>query len=69
MCKVRILFLASNPGGTSQLDLLEEMREVELQIRGVKYRDQILFEVAPAARPADVIEALREEKRVWIRNV
>jgi hypothetical protein len=35
---MRILFLAANPVATSHLDLEEELRSLESELRGVKYR-------------------------------
>src|SRR5260370_15437847 len=38
---MRILFLAANPSQTSRLDLEDELRNLEQELRGVKFRDSI----------------------------
>jgi hypothetical protein len=58
----RILFLAANPVNTTPLDLEEEMRAVEKEIRGTRCRDKITFSGHHAVRPDDLIRYVREEK-------
>jgi hypothetical protein len=58
---VRILFLAANPLATSRLDLEEELRSLENELRSVRFRDQIDLIPAHAVRPDDLIRLLRQE--------
>ena len=60
--KMRILFLAANPSQTSYLDLEEELRGIEQQLRGVKFRDSIKLIARHAIRPDDLILYVREDK-------
>jgi CHAT domain-containing protein len=60
--KVRILFLAANPESTSRLDLEEEFRSVESELRGVEFRDELVVTIAQAVRPDDLVRLLRKEK-------
>jgi hypothetical protein len=59
---MRILFMAANPTTTTPLDLEEELRSVELELRGVKYRDQIAFTARHAVRPDDLLRHVRSEQ-------
>lgn len=59
---MRILFMAANPVTTSPLDLEEELRSVEMELRGVKYRDQITFSARHAVRPDDLLRYVRSEQ-------
>jgi hypothetical protein len=59
--RVRILFLAANPETAVALDLEEEIRSLEGELRAVDHRDDIELIQAPAARPDDVIRLLRED--------
>lgn len=59
---LRILFLAANPTTTSPLDLEEELRSLELELKGAKFRDSIKFVARHAVRPDDLIRYVREEK-------
>ncbi len=61
-CMMRILFLAANPGTTSRLDLEEELRSLETELRGVKHRDKIVCIARHAVRPDDLIRYVREVK-------
>jgi hypothetical protein len=58
--KVRILFLAANPESTSRLDLEEELRSVETELRSVEFRDEIVLTAAHAVRPDDLVRLLRK---------
>lgn len=58
--RVQILFLAANPDSTSRLDLEEELRSVENELRAVEYRDSILLTAAHAVRPDDLVRLLRK---------
>jgi predicted nucleic acid-binding Zn-ribbon protein len=60
--EVRILFLAANPQTTLPLDLEEELRSIEIQLRAVQFRDKIVMTPAHAVRPDDVVRLLRQEK-------
>jgi hypothetical protein len=57
---IKILFLAANPAQTSRLDLAEELRSLEEQLRAVKYRDAIKLIPAHAVRRDDLIRLVRE---------
>jgi CHAT domain len=59
--RLRILFLAANPMATSRLDLEEELRSLEAELRAVKHRDDIDLIAAHAVRPDDVVRLLRQE--------
>lgn len=57
-----ILFLASNPLATSRLDLEEELRVVENELRAVAFRDEVLLVVGHAVRPDDLVKLVREKQ-------
>ncbi|MEN9668056.1 MAG: hypothetical protein RLZZ326_4419, partial [Planctomycetota bacterium] len=59
---MRILFLAANPSQTSPLDLEEELRSLEQELRGVKFRDSITLIARHAVRPDDLIRHVRADK-------
>jgi hypothetical protein len=59
--RLRILFLAANPLATSRLDLEEELRSLEGELRSVLHRDRIDLISAHAVRPDDVVRLLRRE--------
>jgi hypothetical protein len=59
---MRILFLAANPADTSPLDLEEELRSLEAELRGVKYRDQVILTARHAVRPDDLIRYVRSDQ-------
>jgi hypothetical protein len=59
---MRILFLAANPAQTSHLDLEEELRSLEAELRGVKYRDQVVLTARHAVRPDDLVRYVRSER-------
>lgn len=61
-CTMRILFLAANPRSTTRLDLEEELRSLEIELRGVKHRDKIVCKARHAVRPDDLIRYVREDK-------
>jgi CHAT domain-containing protein len=56
------LFLAANPKTTSHLDLEEELRSLESELRGVKYRDQVVLTARHAVRPDDLVRYVRSER-------
>ena len=60
--KLRILFLAANPKKTTSLDLEEELRAIELELRGTRYRDRIEFVPRHAVRPDDLVRLIRAQK-------
>jgi len=60
--QLRILFLASNPETTSRLDLEEELRSVENELRSVLLRDRICLKASLAVRPDDLVRLLRQEQ-------
>jgi competence protein ComEC len=59
---IRILFLSANPSQTSRLDLEEELRSLEQELRGVRFRDTITLTARHAVRPDDLIRFVRAEK-------
>jgi hypothetical protein len=59
--EVRILFLAANPQQTTQLDLEEELRAIENELRGVSHRDQIKLVARHAVRPDDLVKHIRTD--------
>jgi hypothetical protein len=62
MNKRRILFLAASPVGLPARRLDEQARRVKEEIRLASARDQFEFVPCPAARPMDLLRALREVK-------
>lgn len=60
--RMRILFMAANPSTTTPIDLEEELRSLELELRGVKYRDQIALTARHAVRPDDLLRHVRSEQ-------
>ena len=59
---MKILFLAANPSKTAPLDLEEELRSLEFELRGVKFRDSIQMIARHAVRPDDLVRYVRAEK-------
>ena len=59
---LRILFLAANPTTTTALDLEEELRSLELELRGTTFRDSITLVARSAVRPDDLVRYVREER-------
>ncbi|MBS5936802.1 CHAT domain-containing protein [Clostridium sp.] len=57
---IKVLFMASNPIGTSQLQLGEEARAINEMIRKSEHRDSIKFESRWAARPLDILQSINE---------
>src|SRR5262249_53553188 len=60
--KVKILFFAANPKGTSKLALDDEAREIKAKIRASEHRDALEGITAWAVRPADLLQ-LRAQPR------
>lgn len=62
MEKIKVLFLAANPAGTTQLQLDEEMRAIKEKIRAAEHRDSL--EIIPwfALRADDLLQALLQHK-------
>lgn len=58
----QILFLAANPAGTAALKLDEEARAIQEEIQRASQRDQFEFVTRMAARPLDLLRALRDVK-------
>lgn len=56
--KVRILFLVANPVDTSQLRLNEEIRQIEIYLRGSKHRERFEYKPVLAVRPDDLRSAM-----------
>ena len=59
---MRILFLAANPVATAHLDLEEELRSLEAELRGVRFRDQIVLTARHAVRPDDLVRYVRSDR-------
>jgi hypothetical protein len=59
---VKVLFLASNPEGTSSLKLDEEIRMITQKVRASEYRDVLKLESLFAVRPDDLLQALNEHQ-------
>lgn len=59
--QMKILFVAANPTTTDHLDLEEELRSLESELRGVKYRNKVICSARHAVRPDDLIRYVREE--------
>jgi hypothetical protein len=57
--ELRILFLAANPVNTSHLDLEEELRSIEREVKGTELRARIKFLAKHAVRPDDLIDCVR----------
>lgn len=62
MTKSRILFLAANPLTTSRLDLEEELRGVEQELRAVRLRDHVEIVAHHAVRPDDLLRYVRSDQ-------
>ena len=60
--KIKALFLASNPKGTTPLELDREIREITEKIRAAEYRDSIDLISAWAVRPDDLLQLLNQHK-------
>jgi len=59
---MRILFLAANPMTTSPLDLEQELRSLDVELRGVEYRDQVSIRTVHAAQADDLVSHVRSER-------
>ena len=62
MDKVKILLFASNPSGTSQLMLDEEVREITVKIQRSEYRDSLDLISRWATRTDDLLQELNIHK-------
>lgn len=58
--KITVLFMASNPYGTTQLRVDEEARAIQEKIRLSEYRDSVNFESRWATRSSDIFQAINE---------
>src|SRR5204863_7770018 len=67
--KQRILFLAANPAGITALKLDEEARAIEEEIRRASQRDAFEFVTRLAARPLDLLRALRDARPAIVHFV
>lgn len=57
---IKVLFMASNPIDTSQLQLGEEARAINEMIRKSEHRNSIKFESRWATRPLDILQSINE---------
>ena len=62
MSKIKALFIAANPIGTSQLRLDEEIRAIAGKIRAAEHRDLLELVSAWAVRADDLLQLLNEHK-------
>ncbi|NIM12589.1 MAG: AAA family ATPase [Candidatus Aminicenantes bacterium] len=62
MDKIKTLFFAASPVGSSGLMVEEEIRAITKKIRAADYRDSIELVPALATRPDDLIEMLNQHK-------
>ena len=60
--KQKILFLAANPSGTTQLALDEECRQITEKIRAAAHRDSLELITRWAVRPEDLLQHLNEHR-------
>ena len=60
--RIKILLFTANPAGTGALKLDEEVREIKKKVQATTHRDLISIECAPAARPADFLQAMNEHE-------
>ena len=59
---IKVLFLAANPAGTSQLALDEEIRAIDAKIRGAEHRDRLTMVSHWAVRLDDLSGLLMRER-------
>lgn len=62
MAECKILFLAANPEGTTQLALDKEIREIDAKIRASDFRDALQLVSHWAVRPDDLLQFLNQHK-------
>jgi len=62
IAKCKILFLAANPQGTTQLALDKEIREIEAKIRAADFRDSLQLVSHWAVRPDDLLQFLNQHQ-------
>lgn len=60
--KVVVLFLAANPLSTTHLDLEQELKDIQMELRGVKYRGSIRFVAQHAVTPDDLVRYVSEHR-------
>ena len=58
--QITVLFVASNPEDQGRLNLDEEIREIQKNIKLSKHRDSIRLESIWATRPMDLMQAINE---------
>jgi len=58
--RLKLLFLAANPNGTTPLALDDESREIDQKIRASEYRDALEQVTKWAVRPDDLLQYLNE---------
>lgn len=59
---MKVLFLAANPLEAAHLDLELELRNLERELQGVRYRKFITLVAGHAVRPDDLIRYVRAER-------
>jgi class 3 adenylate cyclase len=62
MEKIRVLFLAADPGVTNQLHLDREVREIETKIRASMFRDSLELISKWAVQPDDLQQSLLDHQ-------
>lgn len=60
--KIKVLILTANPKNLPHINLEEEAREIDKEIRITDHRDNIELVYASAARPADLLRALNRHR-------
>ena len=58
----KILFVASNPSGTTPLKLDEEIRSIEQKLEASVDRDEVQLKSLWAVRPDDLLEAIMKQR-------
>jgi GTPase SAR1 family protein len=59
---MRILFLAANSMPSVSLDLENELRSLEVEIRGTRYRDNVILTARHAVQPDDLVRYIRADR-------
>jgi hypothetical protein len=60
--KIKVLFLAANPGSSKRSQLDVEIREITSKIRSADYHDSIYLVSSWAVRPDDLLQLLNQHK-------
>jgi len=63
---IRVLFLASNPKGTTALNLAREVREITEKVRASDYRDRLDLISRWAVRPSDLMQHIYTDQPFFV---